>query len=213
MPVVRNAVGYLSFLTLFGHQTGEHSFLPLDALAVVWICILLFNTQGFLKILSTASFCIAWKTAFAIDFPSLSPFPPKNWDQGKPSKEDKQHKFQVLSDVSRYLVQFHVSSQKKGGTLIRWKPSWCWISTSTARFDPTTFRLGNQKTVPLVEMFRRKKYDVFLVVKNWRRLSLTICPLKTAKYCGSQWGIKASSNGTNLRRTQKGSNLHQGPIW
>lgn len=85
---------------------------------------------------------------------------------------------------------------KKSGTWIRWKPSWCWISTSTARFDPTTFRLGNQKTVPLVEMFWRK-YDVFLVVKSWTRLSLTICPSKTSKYSGFQWGIKASSNGIN----------------
>ena len=162
MPVVRNAVGYLSFLTLFGHPTGEYSFLPLDALAVVWICILLFSTQGFPKIVSAAFFLltacelIVWKTVFTIDFPSPS-----------------------------------MLLRKKSGTWIRWKPSWCWISTSTARFDPTTFRLGNQKTVPLVEMFCRRTYDVCLVVKSWTRLSLTICPLKNVKIVVSNgnWSI------------------------
>ena len=81
--------------------------------------------------------------------------------------------------------------RKKSGTWIRWKPSWCWISTSTARFDPTTFRLGNQKTVPSVEMFWRRTYDVFLVVKSWTRLSLTICPLKNVKIVVSNgnWSI------------------------
>ena len=80
VPVVRNAVGYLSFLTLFGHQTGQYS-LPLDGLAVVWIRILLFSTQASLKLVSATFLLpvcelITRKTAVAINFPSPLPFAP-----------------------------------------------------------------------------------------------------------------------------------------
>ena len=118
MPVVRNAVGYLSFLTLFGYPTGEYSFLPLDALAVVWICICCLAPKEFLKLYPLHFFV------------------------------NCQLHVSLSSGKQSLLLIFHHRQcffAKKSGTWIRWKPSWCWISTSTARFDPTTFRLGNQK--------------------------------------------------------------------